>query len=309
VLWFESEKVEQTNFPKGKHMNIKRAFLALGAMILGVGFFGASPALACTPAFHPTTQQPATSWNQWPVNTHMYWCGTSANDVDANVIKNAATSATNSGASTPAPQPKMKFLFSGNGVGAVDVYAFGNWTDATTYFNINPTLPPGVTAANVRGYTIQPGESSVHPGTAVIIINKVDPVTMQNDHTWNTHATNHEIGHAADITFNRPSQNSGSTFRTTLQTEINTFNGKTTFDWTPYGGLTATCAAKANNFAKLQCKWESDAGSFAELYASAYGAKSPGSIHDQDLVHILNNEFPNTMLYMQNIRKTWPSSP
>jgi hypothetical protein len=33
---------ESINFPKGKHMNLRR-LLALGAMILGVGFFGAFP--------------------------------------------------------------------------------------------------------------------------------------------------------------------------------------------------------------------------------------------------------------------------
>lgn len=31
------------NFPKGKHMNLRKTFLALAAMILGVGFLGAFP--------------------------------------------------------------------------------------------------------------------------------------------------------------------------------------------------------------------------------------------------------------------------
>ena len=60
-------------------MNLRKTFFALGAMILGVGFFGASPAQA-TPHYVP--HAPCIDWNSpltdWPTastgNTHFFIC-------------------------------------------------------------------------------------------------------------------------------------------------------------------------------------------------------------------------------------------
>jgi len=57
------------NFPKGKDMNLRRTFLALGAMILGVGLFGAFPqpaqaaVVACTATDPGQTQYPYGQWS------------------------------------------------------------------------------------------------------------------------------------------------------------------------------------------------------------------------------------------------------
>ncbi len=203
-------------------MKIKKAVIALGAMLLGCGLFGASSAMAaCTPKSFLTTPLPPTSWQQFPTNGHMYYCGASIQATDANVVKIAAAAATASGASTPTPQPRIRYQVSGNGgtAGAptVDVYAWESLASMKLYFNLpNLQPPPGTLAA---GYTLRPGESTVHPGIAVNIF-VTDPLA----HTFNQRVTNHEMGHAADLILGSPSVNPNSQFTAKLQLDINTIN-------------------------------------------------------------------------------------
>ncbi len=284
-------------------MNLKRAFVALGAMILGVGFFGASPAFATctTPVHHPTTQQPTASYSTYPENGFMWRCGASVASTDANVVKNAANSATASPTSvTPPPQPYIRYLLSGNPGGTagptVDVYAMESWTDAKTYFNLSAVPPPGTTPI---GYTIKPNESSVHPGIAVLVFN------AGNDHTKNTRTTNHEIGHAVDLVLGQPSGNILSQFRTKLSADFTAFDAPGhVVNWSNYGGTAkpggGTCSG--SNSAIMTCKWPNDTSAY-ELFANAYGVNTAGGINNIDLQHLLIDEFDNTMLYMQNLQK------
>jgi len=57
-------------------MNIKRTVLALGAMILGIGFLDTSPAfaLANPPAPPVGCQQVVAGNGVWPEGKHSYFC-------------------------------------------------------------------------------------------------------------------------------------------------------------------------------------------------------------------------------------------
>ena len=278
-------------------MNIKRTVFALGAMILGVGFFGASPAFAaCTlpPVFHPTTQQPASDYDNWPQNGHMRYCGTGANQ---NVIKNAANDATASGASTPTPQPRIRWLFSGEGGTAgkptVEVYAWNSLSDLNSFFGTSFANPPnGV----IRGVTLHAGQSVAHPEISVNII-------ASGNNTTDTRTTNHEIGHALDEMLGDPSaQNtpgSKSNFNLNLDDDIASFNAIQNFNWTNYGG---TGGCTGSNFAIVQCKWPADAGNSRELFATAYGVVSGGVINT-DIQSLWSSYFTHSKDYMADLKK------
>ncbi|MCC7529448.1 MAG: hypothetical protein IT342_13070 [Candidatus Melainabacteria bacterium] len=272
-------------------MNIKRAVLALGAMILGVGFIGASPAFAvCTPppVFHPTTQYPAGDWVHWPTNGHMRMCGTIAT-TDANTIKNTAVSATSSGVSTPAPQPRIRYTVGGTGTKVVEVYAWeyypNGWNDMKAYFGVNPVPPPGT----VLGYTFEPNANTI----AVNIFNNANVGRV----------TNHEIGHAVDRILGLPSSTPGSVYLQKLALDKALFNAKPITVFNNYGGLSTACAMEADNYKRMECTWTSNAKPEYELYASAYGARVPLGVQPVDLMKLLNTEFPNVRAYMDNVRK------
>lgn len=282
-------------------MKIRKTIIALGAMLLGCGLFAAPSAFAaCTPQVF-STPVPPTNWQNFPSNGHMFWCGTSIQSTDASTIRNGANTSTGSGASTPAPQPRIRYQVSGNGgtagVPTVDVYAWDSFANMKLYFNL-PTLnpPPGTLAA---GYTLKPGESSVHPGIAINVFVS-DPL----NHTFNQRVTNHEMGHAVDLILGSPSINSGSQFTSKLLLDINTINLLPTYLlFAPYGGLTPACQTAGSNYLRMQCKWGQNANDLRHLFANAYGARMPGGINEIELMQFMNNEFVNTRNYMDLLRK------
>jgi hypothetical protein len=85
-------------------MNLRRAFLALGAMILGVGFFGAFPqqAQAQTVTCAPVNSSPS----QWPLASNVQECTGSATPVYGGIVRNTLESIGNDG--TDAAQ-RLKF--------------------------------------------------------------------------------------------------------------------------------------------------------------------------------------------------------
>lgn len=302
-------------------MNLKRGFLALAAMILGVGFFGASQAhAACPPTAVLRLTPPTTTWNTWPDNSHMWYCGPLSPTTDGggtNDVRQRAVSASDSMNSQPVgQQPKLRFLFTFgvNGSGAVNVYKFDDWNTAKTFFGINPPLPVQGTPL---GYTTGVTESASHPGINVIVLNQL---TAQGavDHTKIGRITNHEMGHAVDRVYGGsagalPSLNPNSNYNINLTVDRNNFNALTESQaFSAYGGVPGNCwpgDLTKSNWQKLQCKWPSLAGNDSEFFASVFGAIVPGGLTEPQLTNLINQKFTNTRDYMQNLRSVVTQSP
>lgn len=302
-------------------MNIRRSFLALAAMILGVGFFGASPAsAACPPTAVLRLKPPTTTWNTWPDNGHMWYCGPLSPTTDGggtNDVRGKALSASSSMNSQPVgQQPKLRFLFTFgvNGSGPVNVYKFDSWNDAKTFFGINPPLPvPGTPL----GYTTGVTESASHPGINVIVLNQLAGGGGV-DHTKIGRITNHEMGHAVDRVYGGstgalPSLNPTSNYTIKLNQDISDFNNLTESQaFSAYGGVPGICwpgNPSKSNWEKLQCKWPSLAGNNSEFFASVFGAIVPSGLTEPHLTNLINQKFTRTRDYMQNLRSVVTQAP
>ena len=139
VLGFRDEKVDQTNFPKGKHMNIRRSFLALAAMILGVGFFGALPQQAQAQTVPSCVPKTSTSSNYPLDNVHAMSClpaGYTNSVMSKSQIETAVFGAiqslptNNGGTTTKRPRDFLQSQ-------GVVVFIFKNRAEANTWMSMN----------------------------------------------------------------------------------------------------------------------------------------------------------------------------
>lgn len=268
-------------------MNIKR-LIALGAMILGVGFFGASQAQA-TP--HHVPHAPCIDWNvastSWPTantgDTHFFICdGSYQNHMNPSPI--SISGVRNAGQNQSAVV-KNKLLTAG-----YDLFVFKSAADFGTYFGVTPPtgLVGGVTAINM-------GASHPGPGIAIFEIFCVNPPTgcTTPNYTNTSRVTNHEIGHAVDNIMGTPSIATGAgTFRTQFDADIVKFNTIPNVNWS---GLPAPCNS-GQNFDKLKCWFDityptTNNAFYKEFWAECYAAKQPSGGYPAQASTILKNYF------------------
>jgi hypothetical protein len=275
----------ETNFPKGKNMNLKRGFLALAAMILGVGFFGASPAQAYTPQFPCVSfNSPGTSW---PTNGHFFICdgtgpGTGLGpSSQAIAVRNAANS-TRTNAKT-----KL------NNAG-VDVFVFIS-PDGPNQYNSYPDFPThSPVGLGIRGFTINT-QGTGHPTPAIAVYAKgcfsgcpgYTDLDIQR-------ATNHEIGHALDIVLGRPSQ--GAAYRNKLNQDFIDFDA--VIGPVNFSGIPPSCNVGSNS-QKLKCWFGYNVPPYStnplelskEFFAEEYAAGASNGTLPPQAGTILKNYF------------------
>jgi hypothetical protein len=166
-------------------MNIRRAFLALGAMILGVGFFGASPAFAVISC----AEAPKTI-TEWPYNgsvNPVQYCGTATSAAGEDVAD-----ALHGVHPTSYGQLENTAIF----------YVFKDKGEFQTYWNEqNPNPPQGVVVPNPgdRSPAFTNNLQSTGAPQYTIIFMRVkdaDGNWMNNPDIQN--ATIHEAGHWLD---------------------------------------------------------------------------------------------------------------
>lgn len=264
-------------------MNLKRAFIALGAMLLGVGFFGAFPqqALAYTP------KPPCVPFNSpgtsWPTNGHFFICdGTYQSGIPASAEALSARQAANNTVAAL----KTKLL-----AAEVDVFFFYKPEDANVYPDFIYAAPVG---ADSRGFTTNT-QGPYHIKPAILIFAKGCaapyvppfggcPVYVGQDII---RSTNHEIGHAMDIVMGRPSLL--SPYQNMLAQDFADFDAIT------YTFPVANPCTTGTNSQKLICWFQhqtSDPNELAkEFFAEEYAAGASGGTLPAQAGTVLKNYF------------------
>lgn len=274
-------------------MNIRRGFLALAAMILGVGFLGASPAKA-TPHYTPVA--PCIDWNVastvWAAanagDTHFFICdGSYQNHSNPSAF---AISGVRNATQAQSAVVRQKMLnnhvdvFVWKDHNAMNAYAGGNRADATMYGLTTEIMTPGS-----------------HPGMAIHIFEKDCPAPKPSgctslDYTFASRAVNHEVGHAVDLVSGNPSLMTGpGKFKTQFELDAQAFNAlnPNTINWS---GLPSGCASAGSNFLKLAC-WLNvpyavgNDERYREYFAHCYSGKRASGGHPVQAVSLLNNYF------------------
>lgn len=273
-------------------MNIRKTFLALGAMILGVGFFGASPASAS----HYTPHTPCIAWGvastQWPTattgDTHFFICdGSYQNQMNPSPI--SISGVRNAGQNQSAVV-KTKLLNAG-----YDLFVFKSPADYNAYTGKNvPAGAGSLTTTNM---------SADHPGPAIAIFeefctNPPTGCTSQN-YLDTARLVNHEVGHAVDNIMGMPSLLQGpGKFVTQFDLDRQQFNTLTNVNWT---GLPGTGNVPGNcnigqNFDKLKC-WlnvtysDTNPQFYREFWAHCYAASQTSGGYPPQPHTILKNYF------------------
>lgn len=169
-------------------MKLKRGFLALAAMILGVGFLGASPAFAlATPPAPPAGCTQVTAGTAvWPKGAHSYYCG-SASAANGALMQAPLNTASNMGKSFT----EMKNLAGG----AVawnrgNFYLFKNVTEYTAAL---PGWP--IPSAGSPGFTASDNSPGYLVPLFTVIFEEIAP-GVPNKFIGNVSA--HELGHWMD---------------------------------------------------------------------------------------------------------------
>jgi len=245
-------------------MNLRRTFLALGAMILGVGFFGASPASAAQTYF-PAANSPCKVYtlagSTWPTNGHFFLCdGTTSPTGTASVVMNTAR---NAHASLRGKLDAEK----------VDVFVFPSPVEVAAYVDFQHSIPLTGLQADDYGAT-WPSQGQLHPYGAIVLMKKSLNGTVHTN-TEMTRATAHELGHGLDMVYNFPSQQAN--FNNLLAVDIVDFN-KVTNPPPNFAGFSSTCLSKPKNMDKLLCHEQNlQAGSVKELFADLYASYQAGT--------------------------------
>lgn len=185
-------------------MNIKRALLALGAMLLSANLFGASPAFAAE-GYQILTQdigngvlcQARTGGQLWPVDgisvpdSRFYYCGTSTASSRGYEVYNPLKGISNG-------EPSISTLMTSK---TVRVYVMDSPIQYATATGKNPQTV-WTTQANTPAFSLFTADGD--PENAIIIYERVpdtalgypalkaNPVTLQN------HDVRHELGHHFD---------------------------------------------------------------------------------------------------------------
>ena len=244
-------------------MNIKRGFFALAAMILGVGFFGASSAYA-TQTYFPGNNTGCKGYTQagadWPLNGHFFLCdGTTSPTGTANNVKTTAS----------AVHSSMKAKFDAQGV---DVFVFKDAVAVNSYLDFRHAIPVTGLRADDYGAT-WPSQGQDHPHAAIVLMKQSIGGTVYTS-TDVARATAHELGHGLDLVYNFPSQQAN--FNSLLAADIVDFN-KVTNPAPNFAGLSATCLSKPKNMDKLLCHEQNTSGNVKELFADLYASYQPGT--------------------------------
>lgn len=270
-------------------MNLRKTFLALGAMILGVGFFGASPAQA-TPHYVP--HAPCIDWNvastTWPTantgDTHFFICdGSYQNHMNPSPI--SISGVRNAGQNQSAVV-RTKLLNAG-----YDLFVFKSVPDYNAYTGKN--FPSGI------GSLTTTNMSTDHPGPAIAIFeefctNPPSGCTTQN-YTDTARLVNHEVGHAVDNIMGSPSLLQGpGKFVTQFDIDRQAFNAlnPSTIN---FSGIPAVCNS-GQNFDKLKC-WlnviypDTNPQFYREFWAHCYAASQPSGGYPPQPHTILKNYF------------------
>ncbi len=273
-------------------MNLKRAFLALGAMILGVGFFGASAAHA-TP--HYTPHAPCIDWavssTVWPAasagDTHFFICdGSYQNHSGPSAM---AISGVRNAAQNQSAVVRAKMMAHN-----VDVFVFTDPTAYNTYVGASAQQAP----AGVGGLTAMTMQPVGHTGPAVSIFETYcpNPPTgcLSVHYLVATKTVNHEIGHVIDNISGVPSLQTGTgKFKTQFDLDRTAFdNYAGSINWS---GLPSHCNV-TGNFAKLKCWLDINfsIGSndfYKEFFAECYAGDQPGGGYPSQPSAILSSFF------------------
>lgn len=174
-------------------MNLKRAFIALGAMLLGVGFFGASPAMAVTQGGVTCTQ---VTGGTYPKNGHVYQCTSSTaynneiRDRPYNIMQG-----------TWGPNILSKFS-----AAPVDFYAFEDAIAAESFLqNVVPTEAQRqqffAKWQGAGGFSSDPATTT---NRRVVVFKNIGvtnnyPTTVSQNMTDFSHTIVHEMGHNFDF--------------------------------------------------------------------------------------------------------------
>lgn len=240
-------------------MNLKRGFLALAAMILGVGFLGAFPqqvqaqAITCT-----AVPKSITDWPYAGSTNSAKYCGTatSANGV---VVGDSLHQ-------LPGGYLESSYTLLRN---VAPFYIFKNKAEFQTYWNQqNPNPPPGVVVPPVSdtaaAITVYSAATTAPLYTVVFVEAKnASNVVIQNNMR---NASVHEAGHWLDY-FHRAKFAGGNdrvtksaAYLNNLQVDWNNFNGK------PNCGTNGVFRGKKNRFGAFICSGANGVGG-SPIYA------------------------------------------
>ncbi len=226
-------------------MNLRKTFLALGAMILGVGFLGAFPQQANAQAITCTAvPKSITDWPYAGSTNPARYCGT-------------ATSANGVTVGDSLHQLPKGYLESSYTLlkNVAPFYVFKNKAEFQTYWNQqNSNPPPGVTVPNpadtAPGFTFYTG--ALAPVYTVVFVQaKTSSGATVNTNMRNT--TVHEAGHWLDY-FHRTKFSGavskvteGTAWANNLAVDWNNFNGK------PNCGTNGVFRGKKNHMGAFIC--------------------------------------------------------
>ena len=239
-------------------MNIRRAVLALGAMILGVGFFGAFPqqALAQTVSCTPVPKS-ITDWPYAGSTNPAKYCGT-------------ATSANGVVVGDSLHQLPKLYIQSGYTLlkNVAPFYVFKNKAEFQTYwYQQNPGSPPGSApnpADTAAGFTVYAASGGAPLYTVVFVQAKNASGATINTIMRNT--TVHEAGHWLDyyhrtkFTGTTTKATDGPAFLNNLAVDWNNFNGK------PNCGTNGVFRGKKDRFGAFICSGANGVGG-APIYS------------------------------------------
>jgi len=247
-------------------MNLRKTFLALGAMILGVGFFGASPASAHQTYF-PGNNTGCKVYTQagasWPLNGHFFLCdGTTSPTGTANNVKISAS----------ATEASLKAKLDAE---KVDVFVFKDAVAVNSYIDFHNAIPFTGLKADDYGAT-WPSQGQDHPAPAIVVM-KQSLAGVPYTTTDVGRTTDHEIGHAMDIVYGFPSGKAN--FNALLAVDIVDFNQVPNVNWA--GLPSPSCTSKIKNMDKLLCWEQNNSGDVKEFFADLYASTKGGTIPPQ----------------------------
>lgn len=244
-------------------MNLKRAFIVLGALLLGAGFFGAAPAQAAITC-HPITNSTMT----WPYNGVNQYCDGGTHGSGATAANGSTMVSSLNNAKTIAPDLGAK-LAAAN----APFLLFHTPADYNDY-RVQQGGSPVTISNDASAITIYTGTGT---GTTPIMTALFEQTGGGVDiHNEITNSVVHESGHWADV-FYRTKVGS-TTFRSSGSV---LFGNDLSRDWTLFIALSGQCSTTANVFTGRQ-----DEGGAKWICSSNQTATVGGTVHAGDKLKI-----------------------